>query len=74
MAEQTDEEAWKLQPKVTKVWEHFTEKKPAKHVKWKLCEAQLSFHGSTTVMHEHLKRRHPGAAVSSRTTERWVHK
>ena len=56
-AEQTEEETRKLRPKVSRVWEHFTENKPVKHVKCNLCEAQLSFHGSTTVTHEHLKRR-----------------
>ncbi|XP_034565509.1 zinc finger BED domain-containing protein 1-like [Notolabrus celidotus] len=67
MAERTDDEARKPRPKISKVWESFIQNKAAKQVKCTLCEVHLSFHGSTTAMHEHLKRKHPGAMVSSNT-------
>ncbi|XP_061578646.1 zinc finger BED domain-containing protein 4-like isoform X2 [Cololabis saira] len=69
MAGRTEDDAQKLRPKTSTVWEHFNENKPTKQVKCKLCDAQLSYHGSTTAMHEHLKRRHPGAVTPTRAAE-----
>lgn len=52
MVERTEEEPRKLW---SKDWGHFIENKPAKHIKCKLSEAHLSFHGGTMVMNKHLK-------------------
>lgn len=41
--------------KFLKFQEDFIENEAGKHVSYKLCEAQLAFHGSTTI-HEHPKR------------------
>ncbi|XP_076150002.1 uncharacterized protein LOC143133919 isoform X3 [Alosa pseudoharengus] len=46
-------------PKPSKVWEYF---RPTgnKRVVCTLCQTSLAYHGSTTAMHEHLKRKHTG--------------
>lgn len=41
-----------------KVWEHFIKNNLVKHYKFKLCEVELSSHGSTTAMHKRLKQTH----------------
>ncbi|XP_040900532.1 uncharacterized protein LOC121186018 [Toxotes jaculatrix] len=56
----------KLRPWLkSKVWAFFKENKTTKQVKCAVCNAQLAYHGSTTAMHEHLKRQHPGILAST---------
>lgn len=50
----------KVRLKSSKVWEHFTLHTTKKCVTCKLCKTDLSWHGSTTVMIQHLKRKHVG--------------
>lgn len=58
--EMTDQSAAEksVRPKSSKAWEHFTLNAANKTVICKLCKAELVWHGSTTVMHEHMKRKH----------------
>ena len=46
--------------KTSKVWEHFSLDAANKKITCKVCKADLAYHGSTSVMHEHLKRKHVG--------------
>ncbi|KAM7389463.1 hypothetical protein PAMP_023440 [Pampus punctatissimus] len=46
--------------KTSKVWEHFSLDTANKKITCKVCKAELAYHGSTSVMHEHLKRKHVG--------------
>ena len=48
-------------PKTSKTWEHFTLDKVKQKITCKICKLDFAWHGSTTTMHEHLKRRHVGA-------------
>ena len=43
-----------------KVWEHFSLDAANKKITSKVCKADLVYHGSPSVMHEHLKRKHVG--------------
>ncbi|XP_068174456.1 E3 SUMO-protein ligase ZBED1-like [Antennarius striatus] len=43
--------------RVSTVWKHFKET-DVSSVKCNICKTELAFHGSTTMMHEHLKRKH----------------
>ena len=50
-----------VQPKSSKVWEHFTLHKTKRNcVTCKLCKSDLTWHGSSTVMIGHLKQKHVG--------------
>uniref|UniRef100_A0A3Q1FT65 BED-type domain-containing protein n=1 Tax=Acanthochromis polyacanthus TaxID=80966 RepID=A0A3Q1FT65_9TELE len=44
--------------KSSKVWEHFSLNAPNRRVTCKICKTDLAWHGSTTSLHEHLKRKH----------------
>ncbi|KAL1276759.1 hypothetical protein QQF64_036382, partial [Cirrhinus molitorella] len=46
--------------RTSKVWESFTKLKTKNAVVCNTCKAELAFHGSTTCVLEHLKRKHPG--------------
>ncbi|KAL0149950.1 hypothetical protein M9458_054746, partial [Cirrhinus mrigala] len=46
--------------KTSKVWEHFSLDTVNKKITCMVCKAVLVYHGSTSVMHEHLKRKHVG--------------
>lgn len=46
--------------KVSSAWEHFSFDALREKVTCKFCKADFAYHGSTFVMHEHLKRRHVG--------------
>ncbi|XP_073488938.1 E3 SUMO-protein ligase ZBED1-like [Aquarana catesbeiana] len=47
-----------VRPKSSKAWEHFNLNAAKKVVTCKLCKTELAWHGSTTTMNEHMKRKH----------------
>ena len=47
----------KPRPKTSVVWENFT-KTEKDGVRCNICKTQFVWHGSTTMMREHLKRKH----------------
>ncbi len=49
--------------RTSKVWESFTKLQTKNAVVCNTCKAELAFHGSTTCMLEHLKRKRPGAGA-----------
>ncbi|XP_077062361.1 E3 SUMO-protein ligase ZBED1-like [Siphateles boraxobius] len=49
-----------VRPKSSKVWEYFTLNKSKKCVNCKICKSDMAWHGSTTVMMQHLIRKHVG--------------
>ncbi|XP_051994042.1 E3 SUMO-protein ligase ZBED1-like [Xyrauchen texanus] len=72
MAESTNQSAAEksVRPKSSKAWEHFTLNAAKKIVTCKLCKAELVWHGSTTVMHEHMKRKHVGVTDEGETARK----
>ncbi|XP_048873834.1 uncharacterized protein LOC125745236 isoform X2 [Brienomyrus brachyistius] len=50
--------------KMSKVWDHFKQKKSENTVQCVHCKTELAFHNSTTSMIQHLNRKHPVYASS----------
>ncbi|KAM8843639.1 E3 SUMO-protein ligase ZBED1-like [Synchiropus picturatus] len=46
--------------KTSKVWDHFTLNSSKTRITCSICQMDLAYHGSTTTMREHLKRKHFG--------------
>ncbi|KAM9830564.1 E3 SUMO-protein ligase ZBED1-like isoform 1-T1 [Syngnathus typhle] len=67
MAESQTERAHKRQ-RMSKVWDHFKLKKEDRKVQCVYCNAELAFHNSTSVMIQHLTRKHPVKVNSSSTS------
>ncbi|XP_061649220.1 E3 SUMO-protein ligase ZBED1-like isoform X2 [Phyllopteryx taeniolatus] len=63
MAESQEETVRKRQ-RMSKVWDHFILKKEDRKVQCVYCNVDLAYHNSTTVMMQHLIRKHP-VSVSS---------
>ncbi|XP_061697825.1 pyridoxal phosphate homeostasis protein isoform X1 [Syngnathoides biaculeatus] len=63
MAESQEETVRKRQ-RMSKVWDHFILKKEDRKVQCLYCNVDLAYHNSTTVMMQHLIRKHP-VSVSS---------
>ena len=63
-----DDSRHRIKMKSSKAWEHFTFNKETanqrKTVTCSICKAELAWHGSTTAMLEHLKRKHVVYGVS----------
>ncbi|XP_061733966.1 zinc finger BED domain-containing protein 4-like [Nerophis ophidion] len=59
-----------VRPKSSKVWEHFTLKTSKKTVSCKMCSMDLAWHGRTTLLREHLQRRHVGAVDDGKNSRK----
>ncbi|XP_019746963.1 zinc finger BED domain-containing protein 1-like isoform X2 [Hippocampus comes] len=68
MAESQQETAHKRQ-RMSKVWDHFKLKKEDRKVQCVYCNAELAFHNSTSVMIQHLIRKHPVKVRSTSLAE-----
>ncbi|KAF3846149.1 hypothetical protein F7725_003227, partial [Dissostichus mawsoni] len=56
--------------KTSKVWDHFILDNVKKVVKCNICKGDLAWHGSTSSMMEHLKRKHVGVLEDDSTRQR----
>ncbi|MEQ2305383.1 hypothetical protein AMECASPLE_037313 [Ameca splendens] len=54
--EKTEEKTTRT--KTSKEWEHFTIDAVKRRVTCKICKNGLAWHGSTTSLHEYLRRKH----------------
>ncbi|XP_070405069.1 E3 SUMO-protein ligase ZBED1-like [Nothobranchius furzeri] len=57
----SDKTEEKPRTKSSRVWEHFTLDAMKRRVTCKICKNHLAWHGSTTSLSEHLRRKHVGA-------------
>uniref|UniRef100_A0A1A8JG95 BED-type domain-containing protein n=1 Tax=Nothobranchius kuhntae TaxID=321403 RepID=A0A1A8JG95_NOTKU len=57
----SDKTEEKPRTKTSRVWEHFTLDAMKRRVTCKICKNHLAWHGSTTSLSEHLRRKHVGA-------------
>jgi len=53
--------------KLSKVWDHFKLKKNENSVECVYCKTVLAYHNSTSSMLQHLNRKHPVYAASSKS-------
>lgn len=60
--------AEKMRPKFSKAWENFDLNAAKKVVICKICKMELAWHGSTTMMNEHMKRKHVGIIIEEGET------
>ena len=60
----------------SEVWKYFQKKSDPKQVTCSICHADLAYHGGTSSMKEHLKRKHPveDATISKESTSGKSHK
>ncbi|XP_070400221.1 E3 SUMO-protein ligase ZBED1-like [Nothobranchius furzeri] len=57
----SDKTEEKPRTKTSRVWEHFTLDALKRRLTCKICKNHLAWHGSTTSLSEHLRRKHVGA-------------
>ena len=62
-------ERTKMPPSKSVVWKYFKRAADDKTVKCSLCSAELTYNGSTTSMHNHLRLKHPDSTLSTPTKQ-----